>query len=232
MIGIYKITNKINKKYYIGQSNQIGKRWRDHKTYQWKRHPEYPLYKAFIKYGIENFTFEVIEQCQLSQLDERERYWIKYYNSLVHNNGYNIREGGYGEPGELHPNHKLTEKDVIDIRTRYNNHERCKEVEKLYFDKIGHNGFSKIWKGQTWKHIMPQVYTEENKNFHLHNTGQKGSENGRSKLTEEIVYEIRVRKKNGEKIKDVYEDYKFLNITFGSFQNVWYGCNWKHVIVK
>ena len=79
---------------------------------------------------------------------------------------------------------------------------------------------------------MPWVYTEENKNFHLHNTGQKGSENGRSKLTEEIVYEIRVRKKNGEKIKDVYEDYKFLNITFGSFQNVWYGCNWKHVIVK
>lgn len=232
MIGIYKITNKINKKCYIGQSNQIEKRWRDHKTYQWKRHPEYPLYKAFIKYGIENFTFEVIEQCQLSQLDERERYWIKYYNSLVHNNGYNIREGGYGEPGELHPNHKLTEKDVIDIRTRYNNHERCKEVEKLYFDKIGHNGFSKIWKGQTWKHIMPQAYTEENKNFHLHNTGQKGSENGRSKLTEEIVYEIRVRKKNGEKIKDVYEDYKFLNITFGSFQNVWYGCNWKHVIVK
>lgn len=63
MIGIYKITNKINHKCYIGQSNHIEKRLRDHKTYEWKRHPEYPLYKAFIKYGIENFTFEVIEEC-------------------------------------------------------------------------------------------------------------------------------------------------------------------------
>lgn len=79
---------------------------------------------------------------------------------------------------------------------------------------------------------MPEVYTEENKDFHLHNTGQKGSENGRSKLTEEDVYKIRVRKKNGEKAEDVYEDYKSLGITFGSFKNTWHGYNWKHVIVK
>lgn len=65
---------------------------------------------------------------------------------------------------------------------------------------------------------MPEVYTEENKQFHLHNTGQKGSENGRSKLTEEDVYAIRLRKKNGETCEQVYEDYKFTGITFRSFQ--------------
>lgn len=232
MIGIYKITNQINNKCYIGQSIYLEKRLTDHKTYEWKRHPELPLYKAFLKYGIKNFSFQIIEQCSKEKLDQRERYWIKYYNSLVYNNGYNIKQGGYGNPGELHPNHKLTEKDVIDIRTRYNNHERCKEVEKLYSDRIGHSGFSKIWKGQTWKHIMPEVYSEQNKNFHLHNTGQKGSQNGRSKLTEELVYQIRLKKKNGEDIKDVYLDYQKLGITFGSFQNIWYGCNWKHVVVK
>lgn len=46
--------------------------------------------------------------------------------------------------GETHSNAKLTEKDVIDIRTRYNNHERCKEVYLLFKDKIEFNGFHKI----------------------------------------------------------------------------------------
>lgn len=64
-----------------------------------------------------------------------------------------------------------------------------------------------------------EVYTEENKIFHKHNTGQKGSQNGRSKLTEEDVLAIRLRRKNGEKQSEVYEDYKYTGITKGSFQN-------------
>jgi len=69
------------------------------------------------------------------------------------------------------------------------------------------------------------VYTPENIEFHKHNTGQKGSQNGRSKLTEEDVLAIRLRKKNGEKQKDVYEDYKYTGITKGSFKNIWNGYN-------
>lgn len=233
MIGIYKITNKINNKCYIGQSTRIQDRWKEHSSnYEHKRHPELPLYKAMEKYGIKNFSFMVLQECQKEELDEKEKYWIKYFNSTLQDHGYNIRSGGDSTNGENHPKHKLTQQDVIDIRTRYNNHERCKEVEKIYADKIGHSGFSKVWKGQTWKTIMPEVYTEENKLFHLHNTGQKGSENGRSKLTQQIVYNIRLRKKNGDTLQQVYEDYKQLGITFKSFQNTWYGCNWKHVVVK
>ena len=112
----------------------------------------------------------------------------------------------------------MTKEDVIDIRTRYNNKERCKEVENIYSNRIGHSGFSKIWKGETWKDIMPEVYTEENKNFHKHNTGQKGSSNGRALLSEEDVYSIRLRKKNGEDIKKVYEDYKYTGIKFNCFR--------------
>lgn len=51
---------------------------------------------------------------------------------------------------------------------------------------------------------MPEVYTEENKNFHKNNTGNAGSSNGRSKLTEEDVRNIRLRKKNGEESSIVY----------------------------
>lgn len=106
--------------------------------------------------------------------------------------------GGEDNIGDSHPNHKLTEKDIIDIRIRYNNLQRKKEVYEIYKDRIGETGFGKIWKGETWKHIMPEVYTPENKEFHLHNTGNKGSSNGRSRLTEEDVYNIRLRRKNGE----------------------------------
>lgn len=131
-----------------------------------------------------------------------------------------MTSGGESNVGDAHPRHKLTSKDVENIRIRYNNLERRKEVYELYKDRIGESGFGKIWKGESWQHIMPEVYTEENKEFHLHNTGNSGSSNGRARLTEEDVYNIRLRRKNGENRKTVYEDYKDL-LTFGSFNNVW-----------
>lgn len=83
MIGIYKITNKTNNHSYIGQSVQIETRWNNHKIAAFNPNDkayEYPLYRAFRKYGIENFNFEVIEECSRDQLNEKENYWIKYYN--------------------------------------------------------------------------------------------------------------------------------------------------------
>jgi hypothetical protein len=50
------------------------------------------MYKDFKKYGIDNFSFGVLEECTLDKLDEREIYWIKYYNS--YNDGYNLTLGG------------------------------------------------------------------------------------------------------------------------------------------
>ena len=229
MIGIYKITNNINNHCYIGQSIHIEKRWQEHQTkYNWEREFKKPLYLAFQKYGLENFSFEVIEECQPSQLDIKEKYWIDYYNS--YQNGYNMTCGGESNFGDNHPGHKLTEKDVVDIRTRYANLERKKDVYLLYNQRIGESGFSKIWKGETWKNIMPEVYTEENKKYHAKNTGNSGSQNGRTKLTEEDVRNIRLRRKNGEQLKIVYEDYKD-KITKGSFTNIWTYQNWKNIIV-
>ena len=232
-IGIYKITNNINNKIYIGQSNNIEKRFTQHKSPTAKEHfPNMPLYDAIEKYGINNFTFEIIEECSLDKLNIKEQYWIQFYNSLVEQNGYNVRGGGQTHCENDHPKRKLCADDVKDIRTRYANHERCKEVEALYSDRIGHSGFSKIWKGETWPSIMPEVYTQENIEFHKHNTGQKGSSNGRSLLDEEDVYNIRLRKKTNEDIHYVYEDYKYTGIKFNSFQNVWNNRNWKHIVVE
>lgn len=234
-IGIYIIKNKINNHSYVGMSKDIPLRWRHHineSQNQNSKEYEKTLYRAFRKYGLQNFSFEILEYCEEEQLREREIYWINKLDTL--NNGYNELNSWQPEiklDGENHPNHKLTLKDVIDIRTRYANKERRKDVEQLYKNKIGSSGFSKIWKGETWKNIMPEVFNNENKNFHLHNTRQKGTQNGRSKFTEEQVYDIRMRKKNGENRQNVYEDYKHL-CSSKYFQEIWYGYKWKDIIVE
>lgn len=234
--GIYKIINNINNKIYIGKSICCESRWREHlSSYNWKREANKPLYLAFQKYGVENFSFEIVESipdANKQKLNEREKYWINYYNSTDSSKGYNICAGGEGHsPGELHPNHKLTEEDVRDIRTRYANHERKKDVEALYKNRIGPSGFRKIWQGVTWSNIMPEVYTPENKEFHKHNTGNSGSSNGRALLSEEDVYQIRLRKKNGESCEEVYKDFVHTGILLSSFYNTWNNMNWKHVVV-
>lgn len=95
MIGIYKITNLLNGKCYIGQSIDIEKRWVEHKSiYNHPRCSNYHIYKAFRKYGIENFSFSVIEECEQSLLNDREKFWIQHYNSFEH--GYNMTIGGDG----------------------------------------------------------------------------------------------------------------------------------------
>lgn len=90
---IYKITNLINNKIYIGQTTfSVEKRFKMHLN-AFKKGQDTKLYNAMQQYGVENFIPEVIEYCESKQqLDQREIYWISYYNSTV--NGYNMALGG------------------------------------------------------------------------------------------------------------------------------------------
>lgn len=99
-IGIYKITNQINGKVYIGQSVRIKQRWSQHCAESTKGTTL--LYQAMRKYGIKNFSFEVIEECLPEQLNEREIYWIAYYDSFNKEKGYNMTPGG-SEPIKVNP---------------------------------------------------------------------------------------------------------------------------------
>lgn len=96
---IYKITNIINNKIYIGKTEKtINKRMRDHINCS-KRKRTYTsyLYNAMNEYGVENFKIEVIEECfDKENLNKREKFWIKALNSRDPNIGYNIQEGGEG----------------------------------------------------------------------------------------------------------------------------------------
>ena len=94
---IYKITNILNDKIYIGKTNStIEQRWKQHCSDRKRtRCEKRPLYDAMNKYGIENFTIEEVEQCSPEEASEREKYWIEYYGSFK--NGYNATSGGDGK---------------------------------------------------------------------------------------------------------------------------------------
>lgn len=113
---IYKITNTVNNKIYIGQTiNTLKRRFNQHIH----RSGCVKLYNAIIKYGKENFTIEEIEKVPQQLLDEREIYWINYYNSTNRKIGYNILKGGkLGPLGK----YKLTKEQIEEIiRLDYEN---------------------------------------------------------------------------------------------------------------
>ena len=90
--GIYKITNKITGKVYIGQSIDCRRRWWEHKSRAFDENNNCyhkPLYCSIRKYGLENFIFEIVEECDTETLNEKEAFYIQQYNCVTPN-GYNI----------------------------------------------------------------------------------------------------------------------------------------------
>ena len=78
MVGIYLIENKITKECYIGQSRNIENRFRSHRANL--NNKKYSLYTDMRFYGLDNFSFSIIETCSINELDEKEMYWITKYN--------------------------------------------------------------------------------------------------------------------------------------------------------
>lgn len=126
---IYKITNQLNEKSYIGQTVQpVEVRWQAH-IYSAYREDDNRFYfqKALLKDGIENFKFEIIEEVPNNQLNEREQYWIKLYHTYRYdplgNESYNLTWGGEG-------NHKF-EPEVL-LKAFYENNQHlsntCKAI--------------------------------------------------------------------------------------------------------
>ena len=218
MIGIYKITEKENPKmFYVGKSNDIERRFKEHKTktYEQSRIP----FDGYIKEkGIDAFTYEILEECSIEELSEREKYWVDKLNAKASGNKF---EGGLRDVvGSHNPNAKLTEEDVKKIRIAYNNHKRQKDVYEEYKDLITFQTFQGIWQGRSWSHIMPEVFTEENKKYYK-TEQSKGEQGSSAKFTNEEVINIRKRYVD-ESAKDIYNDYKD-KVSYRTFQQILWG---------
>lgn len=100
MVGIYKITNMINGQEYVGQSRNIHKRWLAHLNSAFNNNDHSyntPLYRAIRKYGLENFDFKVLEECSVTELNQKEEKWISKLDTFF--NGYNLTLGGDSSGG-------------------------------------------------------------------------------------------------------------------------------------
>lgn len=223
MIGIYKITNNINGKIYIGQSNNIQRRFLEHKNRGATSRILVDI--AIQKYGKENFSFEVIEECTIEQLNQKEMYWISYFNSVE--NGYNCSVGGDQQSIESNNGRAiLTEDEVKIIRTAYNNHERRKDVYEQFKDKIAFSSFARIWDGTSWTHIMPEVLTENNKKYYS-KEATNGEKSPNAKLTDKEVINIRERYVS-ENARAIYKDYEN-RCSYNTLQQILWGRTYKHL---
>ena len=119
---IYKITNQLNQKSYIGQTiNSIKERMRKH--YDHSLQATTGIDYAIYKYGKDNFIVEEVCQCDDSQLDELERYYIQLYNT--YEDGYNLTLGGQ----DYSTRWIVNEQEIID---KYNNGKTIDELAIEY----------------------------------------------------------------------------------------------------
>ena len=187
MIGIYKFTNKQNGKVYIGQSTNIERRRQSH-YWPCNFNGNSP-FDTILQSNPDLFTFEVVEECSSDLLDEREIYWIKYYNSYY--NGYNCTLGGKSAKGEVCSRATFTNKEVLKIiklleEGKLNN----TEIANLFNstrERI--RGINEL---KSWSHLHNYKHNIRNeslasKGIMLHGQGEQSSS---CKLTETQVKEI------------------------------------------
>jgi group I intron endonuclease len=181
---IYKLTNLINGKIYIGQTNNLERRLKEH-LYDKRRNK--PIHNALIKHGRENFSLEVIYYGE--NYNEEEKKWIAFYESNNKEKGYNIQEGGQDSSGENNPMAKITQEkaeEVIDLllntKLSYDEIAEKANLDKRYIQHINH--------GEAWSNIK---YTYPLRKF-------------LNKLTNEKVQEIiSLLKDESKSIDDIVE---------------------------
>ena len=230
MICIYKITNKITGQAYIGQSDNIERRWREHKY----RTQQY-IDKAITNYGEDNFLWEVLEECPYTELMERETYWINYYDTYAPR-GYNLNNGSGASRGELHWNAKLTENDIIFIRECYLRkvYPTSKELWEKHYPNITQDTIANVFFGKTWSYIMPEVYTTELKEYYYQNYLEKaiggrnrhGEDNPMALTNEKDVLKMRIMYQFKER-KEIFQ--LFPKYTSRNIVAIISGQNWKHL---
>jgi group I intron endonuclease len=196
---IYKATNTINNKSYIGQTTRtLEKRISDHSAASKNTKHRY-FTNAIKKYGITNFNWQILEQCKTKEeLDLAEIKWIEHFNTLNEDFGYNLKTGGsYGKHSDktkkIIADGKVKEKNPMYGKSSWNKDKKLSEEHKKNLSNA-HKGqipWNKNKKGQY--HTKPQ--TEEVKI--LISKKNSGENNGQAKLTWEIVREIRRLAKEG-----------------------------------
>lgn len=177
--------------------------------------------KAIKKYGkIEKVT--ILERCLPEDLNEKEKYWIKKYNSTDKNIGYNISNGGEYDGKRR----TWTDKEILDIRKRkYLGERKC----NVYKDYSSHpfSSFEKIWLYASFPEIGIEWKTPSKTRQEYSSIANSGQNNRGAKLTIEDVHKIRNRYDSGETVKEIWKDYKI--VTIEAIRKICKRQSWKNI---
>lgn len=202
MVGIYAIKNKINNKIYIGRSTDIQRRWTTHLR-DARKGSLCKIHIAMRKLGIENFYLEVIEECSVNNLNDKEQFYIDKFDSWQ--NGYNNGNSSNFLNGEKNPNAKMLEQDIKEIRIRQSYLiENRREIFEDYKDRITWTNFLYICKYKTWSDILKEFNTSDIMDWHKRQLGNEAKKFSLNQL-EEIVRLRYKEKLSCQKIADIYD---------------------------
>lgn len=218
---IYKIENKNNNKVYIGQTNDFEQRKRAHKStaFNPNNHSyDNPLYKDIRKYGWDNFSIIILEEFgdNKEYANEREIYYIEYYNSTNEKYGYNISPGGalqkkipYEE--KIKMSSIFTPEEIKDIQNRLRNGEDKISIREIYYPRLGKSYLDNI-------NIGDNFYNEEWE-YPLHSYKHDSR-----KYTRQQMKEIQEDIKNGMLYNDIHDKWNISNGLISLINNgqIWY----------
>ena len=194
---VYMIINKINLKKYIGCTRDYKKRWKRHISDSKNMHKNYALHKAIQKYGVENFIFEVIEECtSIEVMKDREKEFIKDFNTF-HGDGYNMTEGGDGVlSGAV--SQETRDKLSKSLKGRIFTDEHKKNIViGLKNSKYKRPSPSQETRDKLSKSLKGRIFTDE----HKKNIGEANKGRKMSDYTKEQLRKSNIGKKLSEETK-------------------------------
>ena len=162
MAYIYKVTNKLNGKIYIGKTlSSIEERWKQHCWDSRKESKEKrPLYAAIRKYGEENFFVEQVEECSDNIANERETYWIEWYGSFKY--GYNATLGGDGK-------HYLDYNLICEVYNQTQNMKETAQICGCHPDSVNNILMGRKIQKTTTQEIIRKRYSKKINQYDLKN---------------------------------------------------------------
>lgn len=223
---VYKITNKINNRFYIGSTKNEHRRMLSHfHLHSCVENQHNKLHMDIKELNEEDFSVEILfESDDMIEVSRMESKLIRENknNKLM----YNKTMGASGR-------RVFYKSDIIFIRELYGNKSIYinDAYDKYYKDLVTNRSFKKVWHGDTFKDIHYHVYTEENKTWHFaKGQSRPGSKNGKAVLCEDDVLKMRHRRDMGEKFNPVFKDYAHKGICRDGVMSVWNDKTWKYLL--
>jgi len=190
MTGIYKIVNIITGKVYVGSAININRRWSTHRMkLKENKHHSIKLQNSVNKHGINNFIFEVIEECYQNIMIEREQYWIDSLDS--YNNGYNSNPKAGSSLGRTPWNkglkgvHKMSEETKQKMSEAKKGKQKTEETKQKMSEAMKGNKHGVGNKGKERTDDQKKIISM-NKKGHTYNLGRKHSEETKKKISDKL----------------------------------------------